>query len=85
MQALVKTARGPGNMEIREVVERPLEPDEVRIAIREAGICGSDLHIYHDRINIPMRPPVVVGHEFSGEIAEYGSGVDNARVGDRVS
>ena len=85
MRALVKTARGSGHMEIREVVERPLEPDEVRIAIREAGICGSDLHIYHDQIKIPMRPPVVVGHEFSGEIAEYGSGVENARVGDRVT
>ena len=85
MRALVKTARGSGNMEIRNVAERPLQAGEVRIAVREAGICGSDLHIYHDRINIPIRPPVVVGHEFSGEVAEYGSGVENIRVGDRVT
>ncbi len=85
MRALVKTDRGPGNMEIREVVERPLEADEVRIAIREAGICGSDLHIYHDQINIPIRPPVVVGHEFSGDIAEFGSGIENVSLGDRVT
>ncbi len=85
MRALVKTARGPGNMELREVAERPLDSGEVRIEVRSAGICGSDLHIYHDQINIPIRTPVVVGHEFSGQVAEIGPGVEKARVGDKVT
>lgn len=85
MNALVKYARGPGNMEIREVAEPPLEPGEVRIAVKATGICGSDLHIYHDQINIPVRPPVVIGHELSGEVVETGSGVGNIKMGDRVT
>ena len=72
MKGLVKFARGKGNMEVREVVERPLEAGELRIGVEAAGICGSDLHIYHDEIKIPIRVPVVLGHEFSGRVVEIG-------------
>ncbi|MDF2524906.1 MAG: Alcohol dehydrogenase GroES domain protein [Clostridiales bacterium] len=47
MKALVKYEKGPGNMEIREVPEPKAGPGMVKIEIKEAGICGSDLHIYH--------------------------------------
>lgn len=72
MKALVKYEAGPGNMEIREVPEPAPGPGQVKIKVSKAGICGSDLHIYHSDIAIPVRPPVVVGHEFSGVIAELG-------------
>ena len=85
MRALVKTAPGSGHLEIREVSERALDPGEVRITVRAAGICGSDLHIYHDEIKIPVRPPVVIGHEFSGEVNEVAPDVQNVGVGDRVT
>lgn len=85
MKGLVKYARGKGNMEVREVVERPLEAGELRIGVEAAGICGSDLHIYHDEIKIPIRVPVVLGHEFSGRVVEVGAGVPVQRLGQRVT
>ncbi|MCC8190989.1 MAG: zinc-binding dehydrogenase [Planctomycetes bacterium] len=84
MKALVKYEAGPGNMEIRDIPEPVPGPGQVKIEIKEAGICGSDLHIYHSDIAIPVRPPVVTGHEFSGVVAAVGEGVERFRPGDRV-
>lgn len=66
MKALVKYEKGPGNMEIRDIPEPKAGPGMVKIEVKEAGICGSDIHIYHSDIAIPVNPPVVTGHEFSG-------------------
>ena len=55
------------------------------IKVEAAGICGSDLHIYHWDINFPMRPPMIIGHEFSGSISEIGIAVAGWQVGDRVT
>lgn len=84
MKALVKFEAGPGNLEIRDIPEPMAGPGQVKIEIREAGICGSDLHIYHSDIAIPVNPPVVIGHEFSGVISEIGEGVTGWKIGDRV-
>lgn len=84
MKALVKYEEGPGNMEIRDVSEPVVGPGQIKIKVNWAGICGSDLHIYHSDIAIPVNPPVTVGHEFSGVVAEVGQGVTNFVVGDRV-
>lgn len=84
MKALVKYAAGPGNMEIRDVPEPVCGDDQIKIKVKKAGICGSDLHIYHSDIAIPVNPPVIVGHEFSGVIAEIGKNVKDFEVGDRV-
>lgn len=84
MKALVKYAAGPGNMEIRDVEEPVAAPGQVKIRIVEAGICGSDLHILHSDIAIPVRPPVTTGHEFSGIVESVGEGVTNFKPGDRV-
>ena len=83
MQAVVKTARGIGNVELREVPEPAPGLGQVKIAVRAAGICGTDLHIYHDEF--PTRPPVVLGHEVAGLVAEVGEGVEQVRPGDRVT
>ena len=85
MKGLVKYAHGDGNMEIRDVAEPHPGSNEVRIEVKAAGVCGSDLHIYHDDIAIPLKPPVVIGHEFSGVITEIGSGVEGWKIGDRVT
>ena len=85
MQGLVKFARGQGHVEVREVEERPLARGEVRVQVEAAGICGSDLHILHDEIAIPIRVPVVLGHEFSGRVVELGSGADPAWLDRRVT
>jgi L-iditol 2-dehydrogenase len=51
--------------------------------VHAAGICGTDLHIYHDEFR--TRPPVVIGHEVAGTVAALGAGVERAQVGDRVT
>lgn len=82
MRALVKTGTGEHNIGIRELpVPRPGE-DEVLIRVVAAGICGSDVKILKDQH--PCFPPVVLGHEFSGEIAEVGKAVRGWSAGDRV-
>jgi L-iditol 2-dehydrogenase len=82
MQALVKTKHGPGNLELRNVPEPEINPDEVLIRVRACGICGSDLKIEDD--HHPYTPPVVVGHEFAGEISQVGANVEGWEIGDRV-
>lgn len=84
MRALVKYDKGPGNMEIRSIPEPEPKPGQVKIKIVEAGICGSDLHIYHSDIAIPVRSPVTTGHEFSGIVESAGKGVTEYKPGDRV-
>jgi L-iditol 2-dehydrogenase len=51
--------------------------------VQAAGICGTDLHIYYDEYR--SWPPVVLGHEVAGCVAEVGSGVERVRPGDRVT
>ena len=82
MRALVKTAQGQGHLELREVPLPHAEAGEVLVQVRACGICGSDLKLQDDEH--PYTPPVVIGHEFSGEIVEVGAGVSAWKVGDRV-
>lgn len=85
MKALVKYAPGNGNMELREVPEPSPGPNEVKIKVKFASICGSDLHILHGDIGIPMRFPVIPGHEFAGVVVEIGENVKNVKIGERVT
>ena len=57
---------------------------EVKIKVKAAGICGSDVHGYQG-ITGRRIPPMIMGHEFSGIIDEVGSGVDTLKPGDRVT
>lgn len=82
MQALYKTARGVGNLELREAPVPSPRANEVLLEIKAAGICGTDIHIKHDEF--PYWPPVILGHEFSGVVVEAGSTVADYRPGDRV-
>jgi L-iditol 2-dehydrogenase len=85
MKAVVKYAPGPGNVDLRDVPEPIPGPGEVKIEVKAVGICGSDLHIYDGDIKLLMRTPVVMGHEFSGVIAEVGSSVSEFKPGEKVS
>lgn len=85
MKALVKYDKGPGNMEVRDIPEPVAEPGHVKVEVENTGICGSDLHIYHYDIDIPINPPVVTGHEFAGTVVAVGKGVTSCAVGDRVT
>ena len=86
MLALVKTAPGPG-LELCDVPEPPMGIDDVRIRVLKTGICGTDLHIadWDAWAEKTIRPPLVVGHEFVGEVLELGSNVNDLAIGDMVS
>jgi L-iditol 2-dehydrogenase len=83
MKAVVKTAPGDGHVEVLDIPEPEVAAGQVKIAVRAAGICGTDLHILHDEFK--SIPPVVLGHEVSGEVAAVGDGVERVRPGDRVT
>lgn len=86
MRALVKEAPGPG-MVLKDVPKPSIGPTDVLIRVRKAGICGTDGHIWHwDKWSqARVKPPLVVGHEFMGDVAEIGGAVRAVQVGDRVS
>ncbi len=82
MKALVKTQKGVGFIEVRDVEEPSPCAGEVKIEVAACGICGSDIHVRHD--TFPYWPPVILGHEFTGTVVELGEGCTNYDVGDRV-
>lgn len=84
MKALVKKEKGFGNMELVEIDEPVINDDQVKIKIEYSGICGSDIHSYKGEYN-NIKPPVVLGHEFSGIVTEIGANVTGIKVGDRVT
>jgi L-iditol 2-dehydrogenase len=83
MKAVMKVARGVGQVELRDIPEPEAGPGQVKIAVRAAGICGTDLHIYKDEFR--SFPPVVLGHEVAGEVVALGEGVHGVVLGERVT
>ncbi len=84
MKGIAKIARGEGHVGIMEFPEPQAGPGLVKIEIKYAGICASDLHVWHDTIGLSVNPPVIMGHEFSGQVVAVGEGVTNCKPGDRV-
>jgi len=74
----------PNNLEICEVpMPKIINGDEVLIKVKAAGICGSDIHIYHGTSPVATYPRVI-GHEVVGEVQEIGEKVTKLQVGDHV-
>ncbi len=86
MRALVKAKAGPG-LWLEEVPEPEIGINDALIRVRKTGICGTDLHIHSwdawAQKTIPV--PLVIGHEFVGEIVEVGANVSDFAPGDVVS
>jgi threonine 3-dehydrogenase len=86
VRALVKAKAEPG-IWMQDVAVPEIGPNDVLIKVRKASICGTDIHIWNwdawsqKTIKVPM----VIGHEFMGEIAKLGAEVTGFQVGDRVS
>ncbi len=85
MQAVVHYALEAGAVELREV-PRPadLADDEVLLVTRAVGVCGSEIHQFHNTQSWAVRVPVILGHEFCGIVARVGRAVRAFREGDRV-
>ncbi|MGL6200148.1 MAG: zinc-dependent alcohol dehydrogenase [Lachnospiraceae bacterium] len=75
---------GPGKMEIQTRNIPIPKAGEVLIKIKKVSICGSDLGAYRHASD-RFRPPLVLGHEFAGDIIRVGEGVKSLRVGQRVT
>lgn len=73
---------GKERIEVREAPVPSPGPGEVLLRVRACGICGSDLHFY--RGELPMIPTISPGHEFAGEVAEVGEGVQGIAAGQRM-
>jgi threonine 3-dehydrogenase len=86
MRALVKTGAWPG-LELTDVPTPAAGPGQVLIRVLRTGICGTDLHIesWDSWAAGVITPPLVLGHEFVGEVAAVGDGVSSVRPGDVVS
>lgn len=85
MKGLVKRERAPG-LWMEDVPMPAMGANDVLIKIHKTSICGTDVHIYKwdawAQKTVPV--PMVIGHEFMGEIAKIGSNVQNLKVGQRV-
>jgi len=79
---------GPGDVRFEEIDTPRLETGEVLLRVRACGICGSDLHTYRhglfEDLGVPVGSGRVMGHEFSGEIAEINGDIPGLKVGDRI-
>ena len=87
MKAILKVRPETGGTEMRHVAIPKPGPNDVLIKNKVASICGTDVHIYNwdawaaGRI----KPPLLYGHEFAGDVVEVGKGVDYVKPGDFVS
>ena len=77
---------GKGSFEVRQAPELHPGPGEVVIKNMVCGVCGTDVHIVHGEPgSADVNPPVVLGHEYSGEVVEVGEGVTALKPGDHVT
>ncbi|NHF58935.1 alcohol dehydrogenase catalytic domain-containing protein [Flavobacteriaceae bacterium TP-CH-4] len=83
MEALVKFDKGPGNVRLQEMPDPKVEEGKVIMEVNSCGICGTDLHVYHDTFK--NYPPVILGHEFSAKVIEKGKNTDGIDLGARYS
>jgi len=86
MRAVLKAKPAPG-FQVTEVSVPKIQPTELLVRVTRAAICGTDSHIWEwdDWSRKRIKPPLIVGHEFCGEVIEVGSAVTNFKKGDFVS
>jgi threonine 3-dehydrogenase len=86
MLAIVKEKRAPG-LKVATVPKPSPGPGEVLIAVRHAGVCGTDVHIadWDAWAESRLKPPLVVGHEFAGEVVALGDAVSGLTAGQLVT
>jgi 2-desacetyl-2-hydroxyethyl bacteriochlorophyllide A dehydrogenase len=85
MKAVVKIKREPG-IEVLDVKVPEVGDSDILVKVLAGSLCGSDVHVYEWTPNYEWMPlPVILGHEFAGEVFEVGSKVKTVAVGDRIT
>lgn len=82
--AVVNFSKEKGSVEIREIEKPVIGDDDILLEVANVGVCGSDLHQWTSDHSWPVNYPVVLGHEFGGNIVELGKNVKSWQEGDRV-
>lgn len=87
MRALSKVVAGRGGIALRDCEPRLPEQDEVMVQVHAAGVCGTDMQVYHGEGAFAKRVklPTTLGHEVCGTIVQVGKNVTHLHVGDVVS
>ena len=76
---------GPRTFDVAEATPSAPRHGEVQIEVAYAGICGTDLHVFHGDMDARVTKPAVIGHEMAGTVAAIGDGVADWSVGDPVT
>lgn len=84
MPAVVQHELSPGGCELRQLSLPEIGAEDVLLRVAAVGVCGSDVHQYHNTHSWRVNVPVVLGHEFAGVVEEVGERVTGFRPGDRV-
>jgi L-iditol 2-dehydrogenase len=85
MKALAKLKTGYGNLSLIDIKDSECQDDQVKIKVKYSGICGSDIHTYKGEYNKNHKVPLILGHEFSGEVVKIGKDVHGIRIGEQVT
>jgi threonine dehydrogenase-like Zn-dependent dehydrogenase len=73
----------PSNIEVKEVPNVEPNENKVLIKVKNCGVCGTDISLFKG--NYPANYPVIIGHEFSGEVTQVGKDVSNISIGKHVT
>jgi (R,R)-butanediol dehydrogenase/meso-butanediol dehydrogenase/diacetyl reductase len=76
---------GKEDVRIEQIPEPATPAGAVKVRVAANGLCGTDLHLFYGGAHPAMTLPVVLGHEFGGEVVEFGDGVDDLHLGDQVA
>ena len=85
MKAVVKYAREDRSVEVRDVAEPTIGPDQVLLEMKAASVCGSDVHMWREHQSWTIKLPLILGHEFCGTVTQVGERVTGFALGDRVA
>lgn len=76
----------PGLIEVEEKELRQICDDELLVRVKACGVCGTDIHIFHgEEGSAAVNPPIVLGHEYSGEVIKAGKSAEGFSEGDRIA
>ena len=87
MKAIIKKSPTHGGLALEDVPMPVISDNDVLVKVKKTAICGTDLHIYNwdAWAQKTIHPPMVIGHEFVGQVVETGKNVSNVKPGDLVS